>query len=90
MPIPATTPPASPLTIYCTSNAATGLWSAKTSTGATVSTESKNVANDLIAYCTTNLIPDSTMLNILSPSGNPIPAGSVQLFDLKAQALPAH
>jgi hypothetical protein len=90
VPISPTQPPQNPLTFYTTSNAATGLWSAKTSAGVTVSTESKNVANDIIAYCATNHIDNSTMLNILSPSGNPIPAGSVQLFDLIAQMLPAH
>ena len=48
MPIPRTSPPQNPITIYTTSDAATGLWSAKLSNGTVVSTESKNVANDII------------------------------------------
>ena len=68
MPIATLQPPADPITIYCTSNAATGLWSAKLSNGTVVSTEFKNVANDVIIALASK--DQSTLLNIISPSGN--------------------
>ena len=88
MPIPTLTPPAPPITIYCTSDAATGLWSAKLSNGTVVSTESKNVANDIIAALTAASIDPSTLLNIYSPSSNLMV--SAQLHDLSAAMLPNH
>jgi hypothetical protein len=86
MPIATKQPPANPITIYCTGDAATGLWSAATSTGTVLSTESKNVANDIIAAL--HATDQSTMLYIWSPSGNLM--ASCQLADLTAAMLPNH
>jgi hypothetical protein len=86
MPIPTKQPPADPITVYCTGDAATGLWSAKLSTGTVVSTESKNVANDLIAALA--LADQSSMVFVYSPSGNLMV--SCQLHDLTAAMLPNH
>jgi hypothetical protein len=86
VPVATKQPPANPLTIYCSSNAATGLWSASTSTGTVLSTESKNVANDIIASLSAT--DPSTMLFIWSPSGNLMVRS--QLADLTAAMLPNH
>jgi hypothetical protein len=86
MPIATKQPPANPITIYCTGDAATGLWSAATSTGTVLSTESKNVANDIITAL--HATDQSTMPFIYAPSSNLMV--SCQLADLAAQALPNH
>jgi hypothetical protein len=86
MPIATKQPPADPITVYCTTDAANGLWSAKLSTGTVVSTESKNVANDLIAALA--LADQSSMVFVYSPSGNLM--ASCQLHDLTAAMLPNH
>jgi hypothetical protein len=86
MPIPTKQPPADPITVYCTGDAATGLWSAKLANGTVVSTESKNVGNDIIAALAAN--DQSAMLFVWSPSGNPIVR--VQLSDFTAAMLPNH
>jgi hypothetical protein len=86
MPISTKQPPADPITVYCTTDAATGLWSAKLSTGTVVSTESKNVANDLIAALA--LADQSSMVFVYSPSGNLMV--SCQLHDLTAAMLQNH
>jgi hypothetical protein len=86
MPIPATQPPQDPITVYCTSDAATGLWSAKLSNGTVVSTESKNVANDIIMALSSK--DQSAMLFVYSPSSNLMV--SCQLHDFTAAMLPNH
>jgi hypothetical protein len=84
--LPTSQPPADPITVYCTADAATGLWSAKLSDGTVVSTESKNVANDLIAALASR--DQSAMLYVYSPSSNQMV--SAQLGDLAAHMLPNH
>ena len=86
MPLPTKTPPADVITVYCTGDAATGLWSAKLSNGTVVSTESKNCANDIIAALA--MADQTAMLNIWSPSGNLMV--SSQLADFTAAMLPNH
>jgi hypothetical protein len=84
MPIATKQPPADPITIYCASDAHTGLWNATLSNGTIVSTESKNVANDIIAAL--HATDPSTQLFIWGPSGNMLL--NCQLADLVAGMLP--
>jgi hypothetical protein len=86
MPIPTKQPPADPITVYCTGDAATGLWSAKLSNGTVVSTESKNVANDIIMALSSQ--DQSAMLFVYGPSSNLMV--SAQLHDFTAAMLPNH
>jgi hypothetical protein len=88
MPIPATTPPQDPRTVYATFNATDPTkWDLKTSIGISIATgvAQSSVIPTVANYLRTAGAGLSTLVNILTPSGNPLsdfPLPSAQLGDL--------